>query len=667
MRTNVSAIVILSFWTTLALPSLSADGYFQDDFEGSNLNSFWSLLNPAESLGGMVALSSEQHVLGGVQSLKLSREAGREVSELIVWPDTRSLSGVFHAFEDARPREFQVYLYDNAANAGTPFLILYERPPWSEDPGHWIAVFPGENVLGRFFFVNTENDLADQHHYTWEDPWDGWNEFKVIVHPDYREVQINGDTAYLGNLGFNVAGVALCVLTTGDDYSWDWNSGLEELRPYSWYFDLFSCEPTLLEGIHVSHEQNEANPTQTINWAEVAGAGKTFAYVKASQWDHWPDGDGPEHDFTDINVREARQAGLRVGAYHVAGNPGAIPPVIGDAVVEAEYFCSRASAYIGHPPFQYGYPFDPGYLPPVLRLEADFGLTQKQLSDWARKWVQTVECQTGIRPYIYTVPEVFEKLDPKLWGTPRIVSVTQENWLWIGGDPSMMGTDPACVNSSCIPTWMFNQYSDTGSCPGISGPVPLDRFNGDQRTLNALALVEAEQAEAPSFYGYSFKAMAEQSTQIPVSKLLAYAHDPKSLPMQLSTILRISDEWGDISIDGENISYTPPSGFVGTDQFSLSLRNCQGGTSVATIQVTVVASESESGGNGGNLSSITAGTDGIHLTFYGIPNQSYAMQRSGDLTTWTTITTITATGTGKIAYTDHAPLSAGYYRTSSPP
>ena len=231
----------------------------------------------------------------------------------------------------------------------------------------------------------------------------------------------------------------------------------------------------------------------------------------------------------------------------------------------------------------------------------------------------------------------------------------------------MMITDPACVNNTCIPTWMFHQYSDSGTCPGISGPVPLVRFNGDYRSLRNLAFQAGEEVEAPSFYGYGFKAMSNQTTRIPLAKVLARARDPKSLPMELRSILSISDEWGDISIQGEDIVYTPPSGFVGTDRFSLSLQNCRGGTSVAEVFVTVVANESGSGGNGSNLSSITAGSDGIRLTFYGIPNQTYALQRSGNLTTWTTVATITATQTGKIAYTDHAPLSAGYYRTSATP
>jgi GH25 family lysozyme M1 (1,4-beta-N-acetylmuramidase) len=647
MRTILFAIVSLYFWGHLTPRTSSAAEYFEDDFEGSTLNSFWSLLAPSDSQEGLVSLMTEQP-FRGAQSLKISRD--QHTSELIFYPDPRAITGIYHVFEDPKPCKVQVFLSESSA-PGTPVLMLYERPPWTSDPGRWIAVFPDENLIGRFYFVNSEGALYSWEKYTWETPWDPWNEIEVAVHSDFREVKINGVTSYLDNFGFNVAGVALCVLTRSfDDF---YGSG-------GWYFDWFSCEDLLFEGIHVSHQQNEASPTKTINWAEVAGAGKTFAYVKASQWDRWPDGDGPEHDFTANNVRDAQQAGLHVGVYHVAGNTTAKPPVLGDAVAEAEYFCSRASSYIGHRQYaQYR------YLPPVLRLETDFGLTQRQLSDWTRKWLQTVECQTGIRPFIYTVPDVLPQLDPELWGSNRRSSGTQTNWLWIGGDPSALVTDPACVSNTCIPKWMFNQYADSGTCPGITGPVPLDRFNGRHGDLWNFTYETGEEVEAPSAWGYSFKAVANQTTRIPMVKVLAHAYDPRNLPVELHTILSISDKSGDVSIEGEDIVYTPPLGFVGADRFALSLQNCRGVTSVAQLFVTVVAQESGSVGNGSNLSSITAGADGIRLTFYGIPNQAYSVQRSGNLTTWTTLATLYASGTGKIMYTDNHPLSAAYYRTAT--
>jgi GH25 family lysozyme M1 (1,4-beta-N-acetylmuramidase) len=78
-------------------------------------------------------------------------------------------------------------------------------------------------------------------------------------------------------------------------------------------------------GIDVSHWQGE------IDWRKVAGAGKRFVFLKAT--------DG--HDFLDPtffrNRTGARSNGLRVGAYHFA-RPD---PSKGDAVEEARGTCCR--------------------------------------------------------------------------------------------------------------------------------------------------------------------------------------------------------------------------------------------------------------------------------------------------------------------------------------
>jgi hypothetical protein len=68
-------------------------------------------------------------------------------------------------------------------------------------------------------------------------------------------------------------------------------------------------------------------------------------------------------------------------------------------------------------------------------------------------------------------------------------------------------------------------------------------------------------------------------------------------------------------------------------------------------------------GNGTNLGRIQVEPGGVALIFYGIPSQTYHMQRSVDLLTWTTIATLSAAPSGKIEFTDTAPLASAYYRT----
>src|SRR5688572_13662578 len=100
-----------------------------------------------------------------------------------------------------------------------------------------------------------------------------------------------------------------------------------------------AADPTT-DGIDISHWQNE------IDWTRVAGAGKRFAFMKASE----------DHDYVDptygLNRARAKAAGLRVGAYHFA-QPS---KTSGDALAEADHFLDTAV-------------IDSGDLPPVLDLE----------------------------------------------------------------------------------------------------------------------------------------------------------------------------------------------------------------------------------------------------------------------------------------------------------
>ena len=113
--------------------------------------------------------------------------------------------------------------------------------------------------------------------------------------------------------------------------------------------------PKITEGIDVSHWQG------TIDWTQVAAAGKQFAYIKASE----------STDFVDPlyvqNRAQARAAGLYVGAYHFA-QPST---TAGDAVAEADHFIDVAAPTKGD-------------LLPVLDLERSGGLSSGALTAWVQ-------------------------------------------------------------------------------------------------------------------------------------------------------------------------------------------------------------------------------------------------------------------------------------------
>lgn len=92
----------------------------------------------------------------------------------------------------------------------------------------------------------------------------------------------------------------------------------------------------MLRGIDVSTHQG------TVDWDEVAGAGLSFAIIKATQGRS--EATAGLRNFTDSkfkrNITEAHRIGLRVGVYHYL-----TAQTVGEAMEEAEYFLSVIEPY----------------------------------------------------------------------------------------------------------------------------------------------------------------------------------------------------------------------------------------------------------------------------------------------------------------------------------
>ena len=205
-----------------------------------------------------------------------------------------------------------------------------------------------------------------------------------------------------------------------------------------------SATPTTLDGIDVSYHQG------TIDWSQVAAAGKRFAFVRASAGTLTAD---PAHA---TNRAGARAAGLAVGSYHYA-NPDTAP---NDASNEASWFLQNAT--IGS-----------GDLIPELDFEVSNGLDPAALTAWAQTWLSQVSAATGVRPIIYT--------NANFWST----SIADTDWFARNGYTVLWIANWTTANAPTVPAgnwgasgWTFWQHSSTGTVPGISGPVDLDRFNG---------------------------------------------------------------------------------------------------------------------------------------------------------------------------------------------
>lgn len=205
-----------------------------------------------------------------------------------------------------------------------------------------------------------------------------------------------------------------------------------------------TATPAFVDGIDVSYHQG------AIDWRQVAAAGKRFAFVRATA------GTLTADTAYWANRSGARAAGLAVGSYHFA-NPDR---ALNDAANEANWFLRNAAIVSGD-------------LVPVLDFETANGLDPAALTAWAQTWLSQVTAATGVRPIIYTTP--------KFWST----SMADTDWFARNGYSVLWIAHWTGSSQPWVPAggwggngWSFWQHSSSGTVPGISGAVDLDRFNG---------------------------------------------------------------------------------------------------------------------------------------------------------------------------------------------
>lgn len=213
-------------------------------------------------------------------------------------------------------------------------------------------------------------------------------------------------------------------------------------------------------GIDVSEFQS------SIDWRQVANAGISFAYIRATLGSTYPDP-------TFIkNVRGARDAGLLVGAYH-AFRPSQ------DALMQASMF-SKTAGPAGS--------FD---LPPVLDFETpnpDTWSAQRVdsvlLTRNALAFSKEVSLRFAVDCLTYT-GSYFGKCLPDCEERAELA----RTGLWVAeyhGDNPEQPADSAHPSvPPAWPDWLFWQFSgDEGKpVPGILGHVDRDVYNGTLQDL----------------------------------------------------------------------------------------------------------------------------------------------------------------------------------------
>jgi lysozyme len=254
---------------------------------------------------------------------------------------------------------------------------------------------------------------------------------------------------------FTAFAVALCAVVAGCA------GGGDDIGQSS--AALTVCPSTVVEGLDVYDGQG------TIDWTSVAGSGRAFVFIKATQ------GNYDTQTTFAANWSGAKAAGILRSPYHFFD--GTI-----DGVTQAQFFLAELTAQGG---------LADGDLPPMLDIECPTSSSQSAASanceysgnsGWVATatlsqrifdWLTTVQQATGRAPFVYSYPSWFAG-----------VGVTNA---MLANYPLFIATYATCADVPAPWTSMvFWQYSATATVPGVSGDCDVDRFVGDMAQLKAL-------------------------------------------------------------------------------------------------------------------------------------------------------------------------------------
>jgi lysozyme len=209
----------------------------------------------------------------------------------------------------------------------------------------------------------------------------------------------------------------------------------------------------------VSHHNQPAEVP--IDWAKVAAAGKSFAFIKATEHTTYA------NPAFATDMHNAAAVGIDVAPYHFYRGEY-------DPKQQAEFFVQtiHSAGYTG---------LAPGELPPVADVEwaGDGSCPAGTTADNVLTFLQTVQALSGVKPMIYIQQSFVNKC---MAGT----TVLGDHLLWT---VDWSKTPPRLAPG--FADWTFWQYTDSGVVDGIPkgdlNGIDLDTFHGTPYQLAVLA------------------------------------------------------------------------------------------------------------------------------------------------------------------------------------
>jgi streptogramin lyase len=162
---------------------------------------------------------------------------------------------------------------------------------------------------------------------------------------------------------------------------------------------------------------------------------------------------------------------------------------------------------------------------------------------------------------------------------------------------------------------------------------------------------------------YALATLAGQTNTLAVASLLQTWTTPQGDLLAISAVSPTSSQGGVVQLAGSTLTYTPATGFVGTDSFTYTVFDSRGASTQGTVTVTVIAATIDP-----TLAISLLPFNSVALRFAGVPGIAYHVEASTDLVHWAEIGTATAVTNGWFEFIDPAAnlSTARFYRTRVP-
>ncbi|MEZ7514276.1 glycoside hydrolase family 25 protein [Flavobacterium frigidarium] len=209
-------------------------------------------------------------------------------------------------------------------------------------------------------------------------------------------------------------------------------------------FQVLSKHDGKAIGIDVSEYQGN------IKWEDLGSIEETYAinfvFIRATVGS-----DCPDRKFSK-NWLEAKENKIIRGAYHYY-RPNE------NSLDQAELFIKNVR-------------LSKGDLPPVLDIEQlPKNQSIRQLKVGLRKWLQAIEDHYKVRPIIYTGEKYYDSF---------LKEEFSDYLFWIA--------NYNFYREKIQDNWLFWQFTEKGSLPGIEGTVDLNIYNGDLQQLQFITI-----------------------------------------------------------------------------------------------------------------------------------------------------------------------------------